>query len=81
MMGMTRLGTFAAAPTIRCHIFRKCPSVNTAVDSVASNVVRSDINTPVAAWFADFLDRQVLQSISSAVEQGGLLERNEQLHL
>lgn len=81
MMGTTRPGTFTAAPTIQCHIYRKHPFVNTATDSVAPNTVCNDMNTPVAAGFADFPDRQVLQSISSALEQSGSLEGNEQLHL
>lgn len=74
MMGMTRPGTFTAGPTVRCHIYRKHPYINTA-----ANRVRDDVNTPFAAWFAGFLDRQVLQSISSSVKQGGSLEGNEQL--
>lgn len=46
--------------------------------TVIPNTVCSDSNTRVTAWFADFPDQSVLQSVSSAVEQGGSLEGNEQ---
>lgn len=55
-MGMTRPGTFMAAPTIWYRIYRKHPFVNTVADTVAPNTVGSDINTPVAAWFEEFPD-------------------------
>lgn len=76
MMGMTRPGTFTAAPTIQCHIHRKYPFLNTAADTAPQ------IQYVVSLILQLLLGLQTLQTdkycIVSAVEQGGSLEGNEQ---